>query len=36
MKKIAKIEIEKNTYDVDLNNFYDLSIPIDPNKKSDN
>ena len=34
MKKIAKIEIEKSVYKIDLNQSYDLSIPIDPNKKS--
>ena len=34
MKKIAKIEIGKSVYKIDLNQSYDLSIPIDPNKKS--
>tara|TARA_Y100001970_G_C14021868_1_gene743962 strand:+ start:124 stop:924 length:801 start_codon:yes stop_codon:yes gene_type:complete len=34
MKKIAKIEIGKKKYTIDLNKFYDLSIPIDINKKS--
>ena len=34
MKKIAKIAIKKNEYQIDLNAFYDLSIPIDMNKKS--
>ena len=34
MKKIAKIEIDKAIYAIDLTESYDLSIPIDPNKKS--
>ena len=34
MKKIAKIVIKKSEYQIDLNNFYDLSIPIDIDKKS--
>ena len=34
MRKIAEIKIKKNVYKIDLNKFYDLSIPIDANKKS--
>ena len=34
MRKIARIDIDNKTYEIDLNEFYDLSIPIDINKKS--
>ena len=34
MKKIAKIITNKTEYEIDLRKFYDLSIAIDPNKKS--
>ena len=34
MKKIAEIRIKDKDYKIDLNKFYDISIPIDINKKS--
>tara|TARA_B100001750_G_C15463306_1_gene575595 strand:- start:463 stop:1263 length:801 start_codon:yes stop_codon:yes gene_type:complete len=34
MKKIVEIKIKKDIYNIDLNDFHDLSIPIDIDKKS--
>lgn len=34
MKKIARINIDNKNYQIDLNKFYDLSIPINTNKKN--
>jgi len=34
MKKIAEIRIKDKNYKIDLNKFYDISIPMDINKKS--
>ena len=34
MKKIAEITIKDKKYKIDLNKFYDISIPMDINKKS--
>ena len=33
MKKIAEIKIKDKKYKIDLNKFYDISIPLDANKK---